>query len=219
MYADATCPASGAHALGRVVELTQQGAKLAFEQPPEGFDIGATVDCVFTSEVLRGSQAVRGRVKRIRGAALELLFESQATTPLESLFNRRTSLRIGVDDLGMERDVELVLGTQAAITAKLEDLSMSGVAIAMPAGEATPRPSDQVRLRLTGPTGLTVWLSGSIRHVSLSEDRVRLGIEFDRRMAATQGASPGLRELVRQLERAQLDKLILAHAGIAPDQR
>lgn len=214
MFAEAACPASGGRTNGRVVELTQLGAKLTLDEPPEGFDIGATVDCTFTSDVLRGSQTVRGRVKRMSPSSMELLFESQASTPLESLFNRRTSLRVRGDDLPMAQHVELVLGTQRPVTAQLEDLSMSGVAIAMRAGQTAPRPREQVRICLTSPTGLTVWLSGSIRHVSLTDNRIRLGIEFDRRMAATQGASPGLRELVRQLERAQLDKLILAHAGI-----
>ena len=67
-----------------------------------------------------------------------------------------------------------------------------------------------------GMIGATVADPAGVRKSKPSVQVETTQSEFDRLMADTQGSSPGLRELVRQLERAQLDKLILAHAGIAP---
>lgn len=216
--AELFCPASGARVSGRVVELTGERAELAFEPGASlaGFDVGSTVDGTFISGALGGSHTLRGRVLVARMPRLALQFESRSATPLESLFNRRNNLRIRRDDLGVDRPVELALGDGPIVAADLDDLSMTGVALVLRRPPTSPRAGERVRLRIAGPGGLTVWLHGTVRHVSQLDRDVRLGIAFDLHIATTEGAAPALRELVRQLERAQLDQLALAVAGVVP---
>lgn len=219
--ADLHCPATGARTTGRVTALDPSGATLSLSQPSasRGFDIGASVDATFVSSVLGGSRSMQCRVRRVSGDELALTFVSQANAPNGQMFNRRSSLRLRPEALSLGRTAELAWGTddRNLYPATLEDLSMTGVAVLLPRRAPCPKESDRVRLRLAGPDGLTVWLSGQVRHRGERGPDRRLGIEFDLRIADVEGAGPALRELVRQIERLQLDELVLAFAGIAPD--
>lgn len=219
--AELFCPASGGRTTGRVVELSGDQAVISLEPGATlaGFDVGGTVDCTFISGALGGSHTLRGRLVVARAARLVLQFESRSTTPLSSLFNRRNNLRIRRDELAVDRAVELALGDGPVVSADLDDLSMTGVAVVLRRPVTAPQTDDRVRLRIAGPGGLTVWLHGTVRHVSRMDRDVRLGIAFDLHIAATEGAAPALQELVRQLERAQLDQLALAVAGVGPYRR
>ncbi len=215
--AEAVCPATGARANGRVQELSASGVHLQFAENIDGFDVGAAIDITFVSGVLGGSKTVRGRVTRARSLALEAAFEPGVATPLGSLFNRRNSLRIRPDALPLDHRVVLIHEDGPELDGHLEDLSMRGAAIVVPDPSVEPKAGDRVRVRLTNPTsGLTVWMSGAVRHVSSSNRHHRLGIAFDMRMADIEGAGPALHALVREIEQAQLDTLVLAHAGLAP---
>lgn len=215
--AELLCPATGARATGRVYELTVHHARVRFGEGTrlEGFDVGATVNATFVSSVLGGSRTLKGRVVSARDAALELRFESGATTPTEPMFLRRNALRLRPEALPIGRTVELAWAGHEA-EGVIDDISMKGVAFLLNRKGPLPEEDARVRVRLSGPNDVTAWLSGRVRHIARGGSGSRVGVEFDLRMADVEGAGPALREIVRQIERLQVDELVLAFAGIAP---